>query len=334
MIKRIYIAVISIVLSFGLAGCALAGMLQEPTNRTDATLSTGTPQTDQSTTAASSTTDPSVLQLPTTEPSQSETTLPVIVQPEPRDEDFVKVVMYIPDVIVDLRYSTENNFIKQKIYDFTDVWLRYGTVKKLMLVQEELKQHGCVLKIWDGFRPTSAQFKLWDVYPDPNFVANPNNGYSSHSRGNTVDVTLVHPDGREMIMPTGFDDFSKLADRDYSDCSKEAAENALLLEQLMIKHGFVPYSGEWWHFTDTQSYPVEQAFEPTATAAYYADCDVNISLRTNPSTTVEVITKILAGEQFEVVAKSGEFALVEYQGLYGYVLRNDIKPVFPAPADI
>ena len=68
----------------------------------------------------------------------------------------------IPDVIVDLRYSTENNFTNQKIYDFTDVWLRYGTIKKLMLVQEELKQYGCVLKIWDGFRPTSAQFKLWE----------------------------------------------------------------------------------------------------------------------------------------------------------------------------
>jgi D-alanyl-D-alanine dipeptidase len=63
-------------------------------------------------------------------------------------------------------------------------------------------------------------------------------------------------------MPTGFDDFSKLADRDYSDCEAEAAANALMLEQIMIAHGFKPYIGEWWHFSDTQSYPVEHNFEP------------------------------------------------------------------------
>ena len=168
----------------------------------------------------------------------------------------------ISDVVVDLRYATDNNFTNQKIYDFTDVWLRYGTVKKLMSVQAELKQSGYYLKIWDGFRPTAAQFKLWEVCPDSTYVANPNNGFSSHSRGNTVDITLVTEDGTELVMPTGFDDFSKLADRDYSDCSTEAATNALFLENLMIKYGFKPYSGEWWHFSDTKSYPVEKSFDP------------------------------------------------------------------------
>ena len=138
----------------------------------------------------------------------------------------------------------------------------FKTVKKLILVQEELKQSGLYLKIWDGFRPPSAQFKLWDVCPDPTYVSNPNNGFSSHSRGNTVDITLVDADGTELVMPTGFDDFSKLADRDYSDCNEEAANNAMLLEQIMKKYGFRPYSGEWWHFSDSQSYPVDEDFEP------------------------------------------------------------------------
>jgi D-alanyl-D-alanine dipeptidase len=93
-------------------------------------------------------------------------------------------------------------------------------------------------------------------------VSNPNNGFSSHSRGNTVDVTLAYPDGTELSMPTGFDDFSKLADRDYSDCDQEAAANAMLLEKVMQDCGFKPYSGEWWHFTDTRSYPVEHTFQP------------------------------------------------------------------------
>jgi D-alanyl-D-alanine dipeptidase len=196
---------------------------------------------------------------PVTEETES---LEEIILPEANDEDFVRVKAYIPDIFVELRYSTENNFTGQKIYDFLDVWLRYGTVKKLILVQEELKEQGLSLKIWDGFRPTAAQFKLWEVCPDAKYVANPNNGFSSHSRGNTVDITLVNLDGSELIMPTGFDDFSKLADRDYSDCSEEATNNSLLLENLMKKHGFKPYSQEWWHFSDTDSYDVEKTFDP------------------------------------------------------------------------
>lgn len=180
----------------------------------------------------------------------------------PDDEDFVCVKTYLPNLVVDLRYSTENNFTNQQIYNFSDAWLRYGTVKKLILVQEELAELGLHLKLWDGFRPISAQFKLWEICPDPTYVANPNNGFSSHSRGNTVDITLVDENGTDLVMPTGFDEFSTLADRDYSDCDAEAAANAMFLEETMKKHGFKPYSGEWWHFSDTQSYPVEQEFEP------------------------------------------------------------------------
>jgi D-alanyl-D-alanine dipeptidase len=93
-------------------------------------------------------------------------------------------------------------------------------------------------------------------------VANPNKGYSSHSRGNTLDVTLVNAEGREVEMPTAFDDFSSLADREYSDCTADAANHAELLEILMEKHGFSAYFGEWWHYSDTTSYPVELVFEP------------------------------------------------------------------------
>jgi D-alanyl-D-alanine dipeptidase len=193
---------------------------------------------------------------------QIQTNPPETTLPEPQDEDFVNVVLYIPDLVVDLKYATDQNFTGQIIYDSDELWLRYGTVKKLMGVQEELKQQGLYLKVWDGFRPPAAQWKLWDVCPDPNYVSNPNNGFSSHSRGNTVDITLVYSDGTEVKMPTGFDDFTKLADRDYSDCEAVAAANALMLEQIMIDHGFKPYFGEWWHFSDTQSYPVEHDFEP------------------------------------------------------------------------
>lgn len=182
--------------------------------------------------------------------------------PEPENEAFVRVRDYIPEITVDLRYATADNFTGQVIYTFSDAYLRYGTVKKLAAAQETLAEQGYGLKIWDAFRPVSAQFALWDICPDGRYVANPNKGFSSHSRGNTVDLTLVTSDGEDVPMPTGFDDFSAKADRDYSDVEEEAALNALLLEETMIEAGFKPYSGEWWHFSDTDPYEVEENFTP------------------------------------------------------------------------
>lgn len=181
---------------------------------------------------------------------------------EPDSDALVLVRDYIPDVQTDLRYATENNFTGKVIYHFSEAYLRYGTVKKLSIVQDELAKQGLGLKLWDAFRPTQAQFALWKAYPDPAYVANPYRKYSSHSTGGCVDITLVSSDGREVVMPTDFDDFSDRADRDYDDCSQEAAEHALLLEKLMTENGFRPYEAEWWHFTDMDEYPVETEFIP------------------------------------------------------------------------
>ena len=175
---------------------------------------------------------------------------------------FVMVTDHIPNIFIDLRYATENNFTGEVIYGFQDAYLRYGTVRKLIAVQNELRTQGLILKIWDAFRPTAAQFRLWEVCPDPNYVADPNNGFSAHSRGNTLDITLCYADGTELKMPTGFDDFSPLADRDYSDCAPEAAANAKLLESIMTKHGFTGYAGEWWHYSDVDNYDVDAQFTP------------------------------------------------------------------------
>lgn len=193
-----------------------------------------------------------------TEP-ETEPTLP----PEPEKDDvFVRVLDYIPEASQELKYATEQNFTGQVIYPFADAYLRWGTVKKLQLVSQDLAELGLYLKIWDGFRPVSAQFALWEVCPNPTYVANPTTGYSSHSRGNTIDLTLVDAQGQELEMPTGFDDFSPRADRNYSDCTETAANNAQILEVLMEKHGFKGYAGEWWHFSDTTGYPVDTVFEP------------------------------------------------------------------------
>ena len=135
-------------------------------------------------------------------------------------------------------------------------------MQKLASAQESLETAGYSLLIWDAFRPVSAQFKLWEICPDPAYVANPEKGYSSHSRGSTVDITLVTLDGDPVEMPTDFDDFTAMADRDYSDVGDEAAANAGLLEEAMTAAGFKPYSAEWWHYSDTEPYPVEETFIP------------------------------------------------------------------------
>ncbi len=196
-------------------------------------------------------------QLPTTVPP---TELTEATLPEPADEDFVRILDYIPTATQELFYATDRNFTGQVIYDFSDAYLRYGTVKKLMAVSEDLAELGLRIKIWDGFRPVAAQFTLWEICPNPTYVANPNVGFSSHSRGNTVDLTLTEENGNEITMPTGFDDFSAKADRDYSDCTPEETANAQILELIMEKHGFKGYQGEWWHFSDTDSYDVEEVF--------------------------------------------------------------------------
>ncbi len=188
--------------------------------------------------------------------------LPEVPVEPPEKEDFVRVVDYIPGIFVDLKYAGEDNFTGTVVYDFTDAYLRYGTVEKLKTVQEAVAAEGYALKIWDAFRPAAAQFALWEICPDPVYVANPNRGFSSHTRGNTVDVTLVYADGTELEMPTGFDDFSPLADRDYSDCTETAGANAQYLEDRMTEAGFKPYAGEWWHFSDTDRYEAEESFQP------------------------------------------------------------------------
>ena len=181
-----------------------------------------------------------------------------IQQPEPSDDYMVLVLDYIPDMVIDLKYATTDNFTGQVIYENSEAYLRYGTVKKLMQVQEELKEKGYKLVLWDGYRPVEAQFKLWDICPDPTYVSNPNKGFSKHSRGNTVDITIVTLEGQAVEMPTGFDDFTKEADRDYSDVSATAAANSQLLEDIMTKAGFKGYRGEWWHYSDSTEYPVVQ----------------------------------------------------------------------------
>lgn len=186
----------------------------------------------------------------------------ITIEKEPEDDEYVLVNKYILDIYVELMYATDNNFTGVRIYGFTDAYLRYGTVKKLANVQKELKEQGYSLKIWDAYRPFEAQQKLWEVYPDPNYVANPADGMKKHNLGGTVDITMVAADGSIIPMPTEFDDFSLKADRNYSDIdNEEAVNNVMILQNAMENNGFTGYQGEWWDYSDTVEYEAVD-FEP------------------------------------------------------------------------
>lgn len=241
-------------------------------------------------------------------------------------DSFVPLVYYLPAHQIQLAYAGEQNFTGQKIYDFAEAYLRRGTAQKLAAAEEELETYGLSLKVWDAYRPLSAQAKLWEACPNPAYVSPPGSGNRTHCRGSAVDVTLIDASGVELEMPSGFDDFTALGDRDYADCSAEAAANATLLQEVMESHGFQGYDGEWWHFTDTDTYPIEEQFQPCYVSILYADCQEFITLRAEPSTSAEALLRIPAGAQFMELAVCGEFSYVSYDGHLGYVLRSYTQP--------
>lgn len=152
-----------------------------------------------------------------------------------------------PAIKLDIRYATANNFTKQQLYRQARCLLRPNVANQLSQVQTDLKAQGLSLKVYDCYRPLSVQKMMWKIVPDDRYVANPARG-SRHNRGSAVDVTLVDKSGKELEMPTGFDDFSDRAHRDYNTLSKAAKKNRQKLETAMVRRGFVPLPTEWWHF--------------------------------------------------------------------------------------
>ena len=163
--------------------------------------------------------------------------------------DLVDITTINANIIVDLRYATENNFTKKKIYTGARCFLRAAVAKKIDAIQKELETIGLGLKIWDGYRPLSAQRFLWAIMPDERYVMDPAKG-SKHNRGSAVDLTLVDKQGNELLMPTGFDDFTEKAYGDYKALPQEAIDNRELLKNIMVKYNFIPQPAEWWHFDD------------------------------------------------------------------------------------
>lgn len=152
-----------------------------------------------------------------------------------------------PQILQEMRYASANNFTKQVVYSFNACWLRPIVAERLARVQQELAGQQLGLKVWDCYRPMAAQQRFWDLVPDPRYVSPPGKG-GLHTRGTAVDLTLVDADGKDLPMPTEFDDFSVKAHRQASGTPSMAKLNSQILQRAMEKHGFVGLDTEWWHF--------------------------------------------------------------------------------------
>lgn len=174
------------------------------------------------------------------------------------DASFVNLKKYDFSIKQDIRYATENNFVKQKVYPSADCFLRKKVAHALSRVQNSLKMLDVRLKVYDCYRPLSVQKKFWEIMPDDRYVSDPKKG-SKHNRGAAVDLTLVDKNGDEVEMPTAYDDFTEKAHRDYQGGTKLSLRNRKLLEDAMKKEGFTGIPTEWWHFDykGWEQYPIE-----------------------------------------------------------------------------
>lgn len=169
----------------------------------------------------------------------------------------IDVEKKIPEIVLDIRYASKNNFMEQQLYPEPRCLLRKETADKLLRVQKRLLDDKLSLKIFDGYRPLAVQKLMWERVPVEGYVANPAKG-SNHNRGAAVDVTLVDETGRELPMPSAYDEFSERAHRAYEGGTDEERKNRQLLQDAMEREGFVGLKSEWWHFddVDAKQYPV------------------------------------------------------------------------------
>jgi D-alanyl-D-alanine dipeptidase len=149
-------------------------------------------------------------------------------------------------VELDIAYATERNVTGKPVYRRAACYLHRDAAEKLSRAVDMAARLGLTLRIFDAFRPSEAQWRLWEACPDPEFLADPRRG-SPHSRGAAIDLTLMEG-GRELDMGTGFDAFTPLSHHGSTEVSAKAQRNRLVLLGLMTAAGWDFYRNEWWHY--------------------------------------------------------------------------------------
>lgn len=169
------------------------------------------------------------------------------VKTNPNNE-LVEIKKAIPNIKLDIRYATKNNFMKQVMYKQARAFARKPVVEALKKIQKELNKKGYGLKIFDGYRPYAITVAFYQKASDKNFVANPAKG-SKHNRGCAVDLTLINlKTGKEIPMPTPYDSFSEVAAANYEPVTPEVRKNRDFLIATMKKYNMNVLENEWWHY--------------------------------------------------------------------------------------
>ena len=184
-------------------------------------------------------------------------------------DSFIDIKEYIPSITIDLKYSSDDNFTGRVVngYESPKCLLTFEAASSLRNIQTILNKSGYTLKIYDAYRPQRSvnHFINWSKnqsdtlkksYYYPNLAKSTlfKLGYiaskSSHSRGSTVDITLVEiSSGKEIDMGSPYDFFGLESSHDYENISITQKNNRKLLLDVMTKNGFSSYSKEWWHYT-------------------------------------------------------------------------------------
>ena len=171
------------------------------------------------------------------------------VSAQARAAGFVDVRSAVPDAFIDLRYATANNFTGVQLYPSDARCLVHESLAPgLTAAAGALRTRGRRLVFWDCYRPHDVQVRMFQVVPNPNWVARPGPLARSHETGRSVDVTTADQQGRLSEMGTGFDDFSPTATAYADGISARAAAERTALREAMGAGGLSVYSGEWWHF--------------------------------------------------------------------------------------
>lgn len=172
--------------------------------------------------------------------------------------ELVDLQEYIPNIKLDIRYATKNNFTRTQVYTQPKAYLVKPAAKALKKAQKKINKIGIGFVIYDAYRPYAATFYFREVYHDTTFVASPTTG-SIHNRGCAVDLSFVDlATGEYLTMPTEFDNFTEMAASDYMNLPDEAINNRQLLIETMARYGFSVNSDEWWHynFKNKSSFPL------------------------------------------------------------------------------
>jgi D-alanyl-D-alanine dipeptidase len=167
------------------------------------------------------------------------------------ENGFVELIMLDASILIDIKYATTDNFVKEKMYNCGRCFLRPEVAAAIVLAHKKLQKKGLGLKIFDGYRPRPFQQRLWDKVPDDRYVTNPKKG-SMHNRGAAVDLTIVDKKGKELDMGTAFDFFGEKAYQTCTDLPKNVLENRKLLRETLAEFGFNHIRTEWWHYSYTK----------------------------------------------------------------------------------